>query len=77
MVEAAWIAPDVALDRHRNGEMNLAFPTIKHLESLEGYKRAEDVLEAARSRPVEPVQPRVVGEGDERRIVLPGEPGFD
>src|SRR5437764_580716 len=32
---------------------------------------------AAADRVVEPVLPRVVGEGDDRRVVLPGEPGYE
>ena len=74
--EAAWIAPGEALERHRAGELELVFPTIKHLESLLPYSSAEEVLEAARDRVIEPVLPRVVGEGDERRVVLPGDPSY-
>jgi 8-oxo-dGTP pyrophosphatase MutT (NUDIX family) len=74
--EAEWLAPADALERHRSGELDLVFPTIKHLESLLPYQSSDEVLEAARDRPVEPVLPRVVGEGAERRIVLPGEPGY-
>jgi 8-oxo-dGTP pyrophosphatase MutT (NUDIX family) len=74
--EAAWISPREALDRHREGELSLVFPTIKHLESLLPYAHADEVLAAAEERPVEPVLPRVVGEGERRRVVLPGEPGY-
>jgi 8-oxo-dGTP pyrophosphatase MutT (NUDIX family) len=74
--DAQWFAPAGALERHRAGELDLVFPTIKHLESLLPYPSSGEVLEAARGRAVEPVMPRVVGEGDERRIVLPGEPGY-
>jgi 8-oxo-dGTP pyrophosphatase MutT (NUDIX family) len=74
--EAAWISPRGALARHRRGELSLVFPTIKHLESLLPYGTAEQVLEATAERPIEPVLPRVIGEGDERRVVLPGEPGY-
>src|SRR4051794_35009958 len=74
--DAQWFAPAGALERHRAGELDLVFPTIKHLESLLPYSSSGEVLEAARGRAVEPVMPRVVGEGDERRIVLPGEPGY-
>jgi 8-oxo-dGTP pyrophosphatase MutT (NUDIX family) len=76
IIEAAWIAPGEALERHRAGELSLVFPTIKHLESLLPYSKAAEVLEAARGRTVEPVLPRVLGEGAERRVVLPGEPGY-
>jgi 8-oxo-dGTP pyrophosphatase MutT (NUDIX family) len=75
--EAAWFAPSGALERHRAGELDLVFPTIKHLESLLPYSTSDEVLEAARGRKIEPVMPRVVGKGDARRIVLPGEPGYN
>jgi len=73
---AEWFSPVAALDRHAAGELDLVFPTIKHLESLLAYSSSSEVLEAARGREVEPVMPRVVGKGDDRRVVLPGEPGY-
>jgi 8-oxo-dGTP pyrophosphatase MutT (NUDIX family) len=74
--EAAWSSPAAALERHRAGELELVFPTIKHLESLLPYANSDEVLAAAGDRVIEPVMPRVVGKGDERRVVLPGEPGY-
>jgi 8-oxo-dGTP pyrophosphatase MutT (NUDIX family) len=76
VTEAAWIAPRDALEGHRAGELSLVFPTIKHLEALLPYSRAEEVLDAASDLVIEPILPRVVGEGDERHVVLPGEPGY-
>lgn len=70
-VDAGWFEPRAALESHRAGELPLVFPTIKHLESLIGYANAADALEAAKRRTVNPVEPEVVGEGEERRIVLP------
>ena len=58
-VDAGWFTPREALDRHAADELPLVFPTIKHLESLLPYANAEEALEAARSRPVEPVLPPV------------------
>jgi 8-oxo-dGTP pyrophosphatase MutT (NUDIX family) len=72
-VDAGWFRPREALERHRAGELPLVFPTIKHLESLVGYPNAEEALDAARRREVRPVEPEVIGEGGERRIVLPEE----
>jgi len=69
-VNAGWFSPRGALDRHERGEMGLVFPTIKHLESLLEYASAEKALEAARRREVRPVEPRIVGEGDQARVVL-------
>lgn len=72
-VDAGWFAPKQALDRHYadQQEFPLVFPTIRHLESLLPYESAEQALEAARRREVKPVEPEVVGEGSEARIILP------
>ena len=70
-VDAGWFAPRDALDAHAEGEMELVFPTIKHLESLLPYANAAEALEAARRREVKAVEPKVVGKGPERRIELP------
>ena len=53
------------------------FPTIKHLEQLDGFATADELLDYARGRDVQPVQPRVVVSGETARILLPGEPGYD
>lgn len=74
--EAAWWEPRVALEAHRDGELELVFPTIKQLESLGDHATSDEALEAARGRPVEPILPKVIGEGKQRRVVLPGEPGY-
>jgi 8-oxo-dGTP pyrophosphatase MutT (NUDIX family) len=76
-VDAAWFQPAAALERHRAGELELVFPTIKHLESLAPYATSKDALAAVTGLPPTPVMPRVVGEGDQRRVVLPGEPGYE
>ncbi|MFZ0042030.1 MAG: hypothetical protein WAK93_12040, partial [Solirubrobacteraceae bacterium] len=69
--------PDAALDAARAQQILLVFPTIKHLEQLSAFGSAEQVIAYARTRTVEPVQPRVLGGGETARIVLPGEPGYD
>jgi len=74
--EASWATPSDALERQRAGELDLVFPTIKHLESLLPYSSSDEVLAAARDRVIEPVLPRVVGDGDEQRVLLPGDPGY-
>jgi hypothetical protein len=76
-VDAAWWEPRLALESHREGELSLVFPTIRQLQSLLPYGGSEEALEAARNAPVETILPKVVGEGDARRIVLPGDPGYD
>jgi 8-oxo-dGTP pyrophosphatase MutT (NUDIX family) len=76
-VDARWFEPREALDMHRAGEIKLVFPTIKHLESLLPYETSEAALAAVTDLPPVPVLPKVVGEGDDLRILLPGEEGFD
>ena len=75
--DAGWLSPRGALERHRAGELELVFPTIRTLESLLGFATAEDVIEAARDRVVEPILPRVVGTREDHRIVLPGDDGYE
>jgi 8-oxo-dGTP pyrophosphatase MutT (NUDIX family) len=76
-VEVRWLRPADALEAFQREELQLVFPTIKHLEQLAEFKSVDHTLETARGRTVEPVQPRVVVEGDDARVVLPGEPGYD
>jgi 8-oxo-dGTP pyrophosphatase MutT (NUDIX family) len=75
-VAETWLAPAAALTAHGRGELELVFPTIKHLQQLADFPTALALLEHARGRTVEPVEPRVVMEGEVARIVLPGEPGY-
>jgi len=77
MVDARWFEPQEALRAYRAGEIMLVFPTIKHLEQLSSFASANALVAHARTRTVEPVQPRVIGTGETARIVLPGEPGYD
>jgi 8-oxo-dGTP pyrophosphatase MutT (NUDIX family) len=77
IVAWSWYAPQAALDDAAAGELFLVFPTIKHLEQLCAFATADELLEYARGREVQPVQPRVILGGEMARVVLPGEPGFD
>lgn len=75
-VDMGWFSPQGALEAHRAGELELVFPTIKHLEQLSEFASVAELMKYARSRVVQPVEPRVVLEGEVARIVLPGEPGY-
>jgi 8-oxo-dGTP pyrophosphatase MutT (NUDIX family) len=72
-VDARWLAPAEALERHAAGELSLVFPTIKNLERLARFATADELLGWAAGREVTPVQPRVEGQGEAARIVLDGE----
>jgi 8-oxo-dGTP pyrophosphatase MutT (NUDIX family) len=77
VVDARWYEPSDALAAGRLGELLLVFPTIKHLEQLARFASADELLAYARSRTIRPVEPRVVLSGEQARVVLPGEPGYE
>jgi 8-oxo-dGTP pyrophosphatase MutT (NUDIX family) len=76
-VDVRWYSPAGALDAYEAGEIELVFPTIKHLEALAGFGSADELLDWARGRKVVAVEPRVLREGEVARIVMPGEPGYE
>jgi 8-oxo-dGTP pyrophosphatase MutT (NUDIX family) len=75
-VECGWFTPAAALRAHREGDMALVFPTIKHLEQLSGFASVDELLAYAGEHDVEPVEPRVELEGEVARVLLPGDPGY-
>jgi 8-oxo-dGTP pyrophosphatase MutT (NUDIX family) len=77
VVDARWYTPADALKAGESEEILLVFPTIKHLEQLSDFGSAGELLAYARTGTVRPVQPRVIGSGEQVRIVLPGEPGYE
>jgi 8-oxo-dGTP pyrophosphatase MutT (NUDIX family) len=76
VVELGWFTPQDALQAHREEKIQLVFPTIKHLEQLSGFATVERLLDHARGRDVQPVEPRVFLEGEVARVLLPGDPGY-
>jgi 8-oxo-dGTP pyrophosphatase MutT (NUDIX family) len=75
-VDLGWFTPNAALDAHGAGEILLVFPTIKHLEQLREFDSVDALLAHARGRDVQPIEPRVIVEGEVARILLPGDPGY-
>jgi 8-oxo-dGTP pyrophosphatase MutT (NUDIX family) len=76
-VDLTWLTPAGALQAHGDGNLLLVFPTIKHLEQLSVFPTADALLDHARGRDVVAIEPRVILGGEQARIVLPGEPGYD
>jgi 8-oxo-dGTP pyrophosphatase MutT (NUDIX family) len=76
-VDWRWSTPQAALDAHAAGELMLVFPTIKQLEQIATVPHAHALVEHARGRTVEPVEPRIVLEGEVARVLLPGDPGYE
>lgn len=76
-VDWRWSTPQGALDAHAAGDLMLVFPTIKHLEQLAVFPSVQAVLAHARAHEVQPVEPRIVLEGEVARVLLPGDPGYE
>jgi 8-oxo-dGTP pyrophosphatase MutT (NUDIX family) len=76
-VDQGWFTPQGALDAYERKEIELVFPTIKHLEQLGAFARVTELLGYATGREVLPVQPKVWFDGEVARVLLPGEPGYD
>lgn len=74
--EAGWFEPARALEAQAAGEIVLAFPTIKQLETLLPFGNADEALTAWREIEVEPILPKVIGTLEDNRVVLPGDPDY-
>jgi 8-oxo-dGTP pyrophosphatase MutT (NUDIX family) len=75
-VDLRWSTPRAALDAHENGQLALVFPTRRHLEELAAFGTVAELLGHARTKDVQPVQPRIVLDGEEAKVYLPGDPGY-
>jgi 8-oxo-dGTP pyrophosphatase MutT (NUDIX family) len=76
VVELGWFTPQAALKAHAAQQIALVFPTIKHLEQLSGFASVDELIAYARQRDVQPVEPKVLLEGEVARVLLPGDPGY-
>ena len=73
-VDHVWIQPSEALERHRRGELQLVFPTIKTLESIARFETAAALMEFARSPRKMPVMaPRTANSRDGKKLLVPGD----
>lgn len=76
MTAAAWYEPATAVAAHEAGDLPLSFPTLNQLRMLAPFASSAEAIAAHRGRPMEPILPKIVGKGDERRVVLPGDPDY-
>lgn len=74
--DAAWFEPAAALEAHTAGELPLAFPTVRQLESLLPFSSSDEAIAAHRDHEVEAILPKVVGTPEDHRVVLPGDPDY-
>ena len=69
-----WVRPADAVTRHASGEMGMLPPTVFTLAELTEYARVADVLAAHRE--IHRVLPKILVDGDDVLLLLPGEPGY-
>jgi 8-oxo-dGTP pyrophosphatase MutT (NUDIX family) len=74
--DAGWFEPAGALEAQAAGEIALAFPTIKQLESLLPFRSSSEALAHHREQTVESILPKVIGTPEDNRVVLPGDPDY-
>lgn len=60
MTDAIWETPARALERFRQGDLPMVFPTVKMLEALVDHPSVDAALAAFRGKPVPTVLPRLV-----------------
>ena len=78
-IAEVWISPQDALARHRAGEIEIIFPTIRNLQAIGRFATSAELLDAAAAAAssVPAIEPRVVADGNGMRIVLPGDPAYE
>lgn len=70
-VDYTWIGPQEALRRNQAGDFPMVFPTIRNLHAIAAFTSGEELIRSRRGATIEAVQPILVVEGNQRKIVLP------
>jgi 8-oxo-dGTP pyrophosphatase MutT (NUDIX family) len=73
---AAWIRASEVLERERDGEARLIFPTRRVLERLAQHSTFEKIRADALAHPVEPITPWVEEQDGEQFITIPDHLGY-
>jgi len=77
MTDLKWLTPAEAVDAQRRGEITLRNPTVKNLLLFDGARTTTEALDGVRGREIRTIRPRVITEKNgERRVLMPGDPGY-
>jgi 8-oxo-dGTP pyrophosphatase MutT (NUDIX family) len=76
MTDLKWLTPAEAVDAQRRGEITLRNPTVKNLLLFDGARTTSEALDGVRGREIRTIRPRVITENGERRVLMPGDPGY-
>jgi 8-oxo-dGTP pyrophosphatase MutT (NUDIX family) len=79
VIATLWVRPRDALTRHRAGELEMIFPTLRNLEWLSQFSTTDEALAAAAAlTDIPTILPRIVPDGAEGvRLALPGDDDYD
>jgi 8-oxo-dGTP pyrophosphatase MutT (NUDIX family) len=75
VIDMRWLSPRGAIEAFKRGEISLRNPTVQNLK-LADAASVKEALDTLKDREVPTIRPRVVMEGDKRRILMPGDPGY-
>jgi 8-oxo-dGTP pyrophosphatase MutT (NUDIX family) len=73
---AEWVRAADVLEREKNGEARLIFPTRRTLERLALQSSFEAIRGDAEAHPIEPITPWVEERGGDKFIAIPAHLGF-
>jgi len=73
---AEWVSAREVLDREKQGNARLIFPTRRTLERLAQHSSFEEIVADALTHPVEPISPWVEERDGEKFITIPSNLGF-
>lgn len=77
-VDTVWVRPTEALERARERQFDIIFPTMKNLEAIARFDTSAGLLSAALAvERVPPILPKVVVDDRGFRILLPGDEGYE
>lgn len=78
MTAAMWINPASAVEQCEREELAIVFPTLKQLEALARHPHSQAAIDAALadSEAATPILPKVIGDIEEWRVVLPDDPDY-
>ncbi|MDP9240716.1 MAG: NUDIX hydrolase [Actinomycetota bacterium] len=72
-----WMRPTDAVEAFHRGELPMMPPTALTLAEMSPYPSVADILAAAAERIITPIRPRLVPGDGPRRVLLPGDEGYD
>ncbi len=77
LTSSAWVTPREAIERAMKREWMIIFPTLKNLAQLGKFDTTAEALAWAAAQGTPPTMLPKVILGDEPRVVLPGDEGYE